>query len=397
MPDARRPPPPGHPVTVVFGRPRFSADHQWSDVPAAWTGDLRSLTDRVIIEHTGHNQLGARLLRARPPVHVVVPVTSPVTAQTIARGSFGLIQQFGAGTDVIDLTAAARCGVQVANMPGLNAVPVAEHAITLLLALARRIPEAGEGFRSGHWGEPAGRSLAGTTATVIGLGAVGTQVARRLAAFDVAVTGIRRRAGAVPPPVPGMCVTSSEHLHDALRTADAVIIAASHRAGQPPAVDADAIAAMRPGALLVNVARGGLLDNQAALRAVRAGRLGGLGLDVFPQEPYPADGPLTSHPRVIATAHTAALTSGFFRDAAWRLGAALHRWINGLPPDNLLVPLPHAGQPSHCGPINVGDRFAAGKARPAGTAVSPSSASPSPGPSFAGAAAVLGRPARRRG
>jgi phosphoglycerate dehydrogenase-like enzyme len=295
----RRPPPPGDPVTVVFGRPRFSVGHRWSDVPAAWTGDLSPLAGRVVIEHTGHNQLGARLARGRPPVHVVVPITSPVTEQMFEHGSFGLIQQFGVGTDAIDLGAAARCGVQVASMPGLNAVPVAEHAIALVLALARRLPEAGDGFRSGHWGEPAGQSLAGTTAAVIGFGAVGTQVAHRLTAFGVTVTGVRRRPGPV----------------------------------------ASAPAAMRPGALLVNVARGGLLDDQAALRAVHAGHLGGLGLDVYPQEPYPADGPLTHHPRVIATAHTAALTDGVFRDAARRLGEALHRWTNGLPPENLVVPL----------------------------------------------------------
>jgi phosphoglycerate dehydrogenase-like enzyme len=134
-------------------------------------------------------------------------------------------------------------------------------------------------------------------------------------------------------------VTGREHLHDVLCVADAVIIAASRRAGQPPVIDAGAIAVMPPGALLVNVARGGLLDDKAALEALRNGHLGGLGLDVYPQEPYPAIGPLAGHPRVIATAHTAALTSGFFHDAAQRLGEALQHWLHGLPPGNLLVPL----------------------------------------------------------
>ena len=92
-------------------------------------------------------------------------------------GSFGLIQQFGVGVDNIDLDAAAGEGVWVANMPGLNAVPVAEHAIALLLALARRLPEASKGFEPGRCGEPAGRSLAGTAACIVGAGAVGTQIA----------------------------------------------------------------------------------------------------------------------------------------------------------------------------------------------------------------------------
>jgi len=335
-PPARRQPPGGQ-VTVVFGRPCLSPGLPWEDVPDAWTGHLKPLAGRVVIEHTGHNELDRRLLRPEP-VHVVVPTTSPVTATMIERGSFGLIQQFGAGTDAIDLDAAARCGVQVANMPGLNAVPVAEHAMALLLALARRIPEARDGFRPGHWGAPGGRSLAGTTAVVVGLGAVGTQIARRLAAFDVTVTGIRRRVSpGTRPPVPGLRVLDASHLPDALRTADSVIIAASSSPGQPPLIDAAAVAAMRPGALLVNVARGDLLDDQAALAALNAGRLGGLGLDVYPEEPYPADGPLAGHPRVIATAHTAALTRDFFTGAAQRLGEAVYRWTQGLPPDNLVV------------------------------------------------------------
>jgi phosphoglycerate dehydrogenase-like enzyme len=335
----RRPPSPGEPVTVVFGRPRFSADLPWERIPACWTGHLEPLASRVVIEHTGHNELGSRLLRGDPPVHVVVPWTSPVTAPMIEHGSFGLIQQFGVGTDAVDLGAAARYGVLVANMPGLNAVPVAEHAIALLLALARRIPEAQDGFQDGRWGdEPAGRSLAGTSAVVVGLGAVGTEVARLLAAFGVTVTAIRRRVSpADHPPVPGMRVLDQSHLHEALGTADSVIIAATYKPGEPPVIDAAALAAMRPGALLVNIARGGLLDDRAALAALDAGRLGGLGLDVFTREPYPVDGPLASHPRVIATAHIATLTDHFFRDGAVRLGEALYRWVNGQPLDNLVV------------------------------------------------------------
>jgi phosphoglycerate dehydrogenase-like enzyme len=274
----RHPPAPGEPIRVLFGRPRFTAGHAWPDIPAGWTGPLGPLADRVVIESAGHNEMDARLLDQRDPVHVVVPTMSPVTGPVIERGSFGLVQQFGAGVDSIDLRAAARCGVQVANMPGLNAVPVAEHALALLLALARRLPAAGDGFQPGAWGEPGGRSLAGSTAAVIGLGAVGTEIARRLTAFDIRVIGVRRRP---------------------------------QSAGQPPLIDGAAIAAMRPGALLVNVARGGLLDERAALAALDTGQLGGLGT---------------------------ALTSGFFRTAGDRLGQALHSWINGQPPENLVAP-----------------------------------------------------------
>jgi phosphoglycerate dehydrogenase-like enzyme len=223
-------------------------------------------------------------------------------------------------------------------MPGLNAAPVAEHAIALLLALARRLPEARDGFQTGGWGEPSGRSLAGTTAAVIGLGAVGTQIARRLAAFDVNVIGVSRRPDpSGRPSMPGVQIAALNRLHDVLRAADSVLIAARYNAGQPTLIDAAAIAVMRAGAMVVNIARGGLLDDHAALAALNAGRLGGLGVDVYPQEPYPADGPLLGHPRVIATAHTAALTSGFFHAAAERLGEALHRWTSGRPVEHLVT------------------------------------------------------------
>jgi D-3-phosphoglycerate dehydrogenase len=185
------------------------------------------------------------------------------------------------GVDNVDLDAAAGEGVWVANMPGLNAVPVAEHAIALLLALVQRLPEASKGFEPGRWGEPAGRSLAGTAAGIVGAGAVGTQIARRLAAFSVAVTGVRRRPpdGQVPP---FAAVYSADRLLDCVADVDSVIIAASRQAGQPTLIDDTVLRSMRPGGWLVNIARGALLGADAAIAHLNAGHLAGIGLDVFP-------------------------------------------------------------------------------------------------------------------
>ena len=216
---------------------------------------------------------------------MVVPLWSPLPGRAIRAGGFGLIQQFGVGVDNIDLDAAAGEGVWVANMPGLNAVPVAEHAVALLLALARRLPEAQKGFEHGRWGEPAGRSLAGTAACIVGAGAVGTQIALRLAAFGVTVTGVRRRSQDGPVP-PFAAVYSADRLLEGVADVDSVIIAASQQAGQPPLVDDSVLRAMRPGAWLVNIARGALLDADAAIARLNAGQLAGIGLDVFPTEPY---------------------------------------------------------------------------------------------------------------
>ena len=304
---------------MLVGKERFSENHAWSEMPQHWPSGV---ADRAVIEVVGQDQLEARLADGGPPVDVVVPLWSPLPGPAIRAGSFGLIQQFGVGVDNIDLDAAADEGVWVANMAGLNAVPVAEHALALLLALARRLPEASKGFEPGRWGQPAGRSLTGTAACIIGAGAIGTEIARRLAAFDVTVTGIRRHPPAGPAS-PFAAVYSADRLLDCVAEADSVIIAAGHQPGQPPLVDDKVLRAMRPGAWLVNIARGALLDAEAALGRLNTGHLAGIGLDVFPTEPYPADGPLLAHPRVVATAHTASLTSDYFAAASRRLGDAL--------------------------------------------------------------------------
>jgi phosphoglycerate dehydrogenase-like enzyme len=320
------------PLRVLVGKERFSENHAWSEMSLHWPSRA---ADGAVIEVVGQGRLEARLVDGGPPVDVVVPMWSPLPGRAIRAGDFGLIQQFGVGVDNVDLDAAADEGVWVANMPGLNAVPVAEHAVALLLALARRLPEAPRGFEPGRWGEPAGRSLIGTAACIVGAGAVGTEIALRLAAFGVTVTGVRRRL-ANGPVAPFAAVYSADHLLGCVADVDSVIIAASQQAGQPPLVGDTVLRAMRPGAWLVNVARGALLDADAAIAHLKTGHLAGLGLDVFPTEPYPADGPLANHPHIVATAHTAALTSDYFAAASQRLGDALASYLDHQPPTGLL-------------------------------------------------------------
>ncbi|MCU1404889.1 MAG: hydroxyacid dehydrogenase, partial [Glaciihabitans sp.] len=118
--------------------------------------------------------------------------------------------------------------------------------------------------------------------------------------------------------------------------ADAVIMAATHTTGQPAVLSAELVRAIKPGAFVVNVARGAAVDNEACLAALDRGNLSGLGLDVFPTEPYPADGPLATHPRVMATAHTGALTTSYFAAGATRLGAAITNVLAGRAPAHSL-------------------------------------------------------------
>ena len=177
----------------------------------------------------------------------------------------------------------------------------------------------------------------GTAACIIGAGATGTEIARRLAAFDVTVTGVRRHPPSGPVS-PFVAVYSADRLLDCVAEVDSVIIAAGYQAGQPALVDDTVLLAMRPGAWLVNIARGALLDAEATLALLNTGRLAGIGLDVFPTEPCPADGPLLAHPRIVATAHTASLTSDYFAAASRKLGDALASYLDDQPPSGLLRP-----------------------------------------------------------
>jgi phosphoglycerate dehydrogenase-like enzyme len=143
-----------------------------------------------------------------------------------------------------------------------------------------------------------------------------------------------RRGG--PPNTPDIEIVGADRIHEALMKADVVILTASHEPGQPPLIDRAALAVMRPGARLVNVARGALIDEAALLEALDQGRLAGAGLDVFTREPYPASGPLAHHPKVIATAHNAALTTSYFHRAARALGEAVAAQLEGRRPPNAL-------------------------------------------------------------
>jgi D-3-phosphoglycerate dehydrogenase len=160
----------------------------------------------------------------------------------------------------------------------------------------------------------------------------------------VTVTGVRRPPPGGPFP-PFAAVYTADHILDCVADVDSVIIAAGYQAGQPPLVDDRVLRAMRAGAWLVNIARGGILDSEAALAQLNTGHLAGLGLDVFPTEPYPADGPLLAHPHVVATAHTASLTSDYFAAASRRLGDALAAYLDHQPPAGLIRTTSHRGSP----------------------------------------------------
>jgi len=308
---------------VLFARDRFTAELAWTD--------LAGLLPGWAIRTCPSGQLASHLAG----IDVICPLGSRVDAAVLAAGEFGLVHQFGVGLEKVDLAAAADLGIWVARVPGDasgNADSVAELAVLLLLALVRRLDEARAALTDRRWAaRPTGGTLAGSTVAIVGLGAIGAALARRLVPFGVRLLAVRARPELGGPPGVGL-VTGPAGLAAVLAQADAVVCAALFDGAQPPLFDAGAFAAMRPGALFINVARGGLVDEAALLAALESGQLGGAGLDVYAAEPADPDWPLLRHPRVLATPHVGGLTHAMFGQTGEAFAANLRRWAGGEPP-----------------------------------------------------------------
>lgn len=216
-----------------------------------------------------------------------------------------VIARHGTGTDAVDLDAARGAGVVVTNTPGANAAAVAELAIGLMLALARRISEGDRRVRAGEYGALPGVQLGGRTVGVIGLGRAGSEVARRAAAlgcrvlaFDPAVSG--EQAGAV-----GATLAEQDHV---VAEADFLSLHVPATDATRDLVDAGFLGRMKHGSFLVNTARGELVVEEDLVDALEAGQLAGAALDTTRDEPPRPDSPLLDRDDVILTPHTGADT-----------------------------------------------------------------------------------------
>jgi phosphoglycerate dehydrogenase-like enzyme len=243
------------------------------------------------------------LVRAVAEVDVLLPSNAPITADVVAAASrLRLIQQPAAGTEGIApgaRTAAASRDIPICNAPGTNQVAVAELALLLLLAVARRIPEAQHTFATRAIGVPLGIELCGKTLGIVGLGRSGAALAERARAFGMTVIGLGRGA------------TEAERAAF-FACCHAISIHCPLTPETRGMLDAAAFAAMRPGVLLVNCARGGVIDRAALVAALASGQVGGVGLDVHWDEPPDPDDPLYRHPRVVALPHVGGSTEEAF-------------------------------------------------------------------------------------
>ena len=238
---------------------------------------------------------------------IVVRSATKLTADLIERADrLKVIGRAGVGIDNVDVEAATRRGIVVANAPESTVISAAEHTIGLLVALARNIPQAHAALKQGRWERKAygGLELAGKTLGVLGFGRIGQQVARRasglgmhVVAYDPFVAPERfRELGVERVEAPADIYAVSEFL-----TLHLPLAPETRRS-----IDAAAFAEMRPGVRLINAARGELVDEEALLEALRSGKVAGAALDVFSEEPYA--GPLLELDNVVVTPHLAAST-----------------------------------------------------------------------------------------
>jgi phosphoglycerate dehydrogenase-like enzyme len=209
--------------------------------------------------------------------------------------------------------------IPLTNSRGAHAVPIAEHAIALILALRRSLHVALARQHERQWAqieiyERLVPTLDETVLAVVGLGAIGSLIARHASGLGMTVLGVRRDASA-PIPAGVAEVVGQDRLSDVLSRADAVVLALPHIPHSRPILGANEFAVMKRGALVINVARGQLIDDRALAEALSSGHLGGAGLDAFVPEPLPATSPLWGLPNVIITPHTAAFGDSYWRPA----------------------------------------------------------------------------------
>ncbi len=239
---------------------------------------------------------------------LIVRSATPVSAQALAEApKLKVIGRAGAGVDTIDVETATAKGIAVMNAPDGNTLAAAEHAVSLLFALARHIPRADAGMKAGQWPKAGltGFELEGKRLGVIGLGRIGSTVARKAHGIGMDVAA---HDPFLPPSAAAKGGVPLMDLDDLLAWADVVTLHIPRTKDTTSLLSEARLRAMKRGAYLVNAARGGLIDEDALLALLDEGHLAGAALDTFATEPLPADSQLRAHPKLILTPHLGAST-----------------------------------------------------------------------------------------
>ncbi|WP_236794297.1 phosphoglycerate dehydrogenase [Amycolatopsis sp. GM8] len=264
--------------------------------------------DEVEVRHVDGTDRPALLEAVKSADALLVRSATQVNAEVFgATSKLKVVARAGVGLDNVDVPAATARGVLVVNAPTSNIVSAAEHAVALLLAVARRVPAADQSLRGGEWKRSSftGVELNGKTVGVIGLGKIGQLVSQRLAAFGTTIVAYDPYVSAARAAQLGIELLSLDEL---LSRADAISIHLPKTPETKGLIDAEALKKTKQGVIIVNAARGGLIDEEALADAIRSGHVGGAGIDVFVTEPTTAS-PLFELPNVVVTPHLGASTA----------------------------------------------------------------------------------------
>jgi D-3-phosphoglycerate dehydrogenase len=256
-------------------------------------------------------------------------VTAPVI-RAAAESGVKVIARYGVGYDNIDIEVATECGIPVTYVPDYCLDEVADHTFALLLALARDVVCAAQSVERGGWAVPHGdvHRIRGQRLAVIGAGGIGRRVIERAQPFGLAVVGFDPYLEHWDVPA-----RRAPSFADAVREADMISLHAPLTAENHHLINAGAIAAMERAPIIVNTARGALVDLEAAVAALDAGALSGIALDVAESEPPPSDHPLRSHARAILTPHMAFYSVEALAELQRRAAEEVARVLAGAPPD----------------------------------------------------------------
>lgn len=313
------------------------------------TQDLYALelVRRMQAAHPGDQFLTWQPGAAAPAldIDVLIAVGTVGGREFEGQTRLGLVQTASAGYEGVDVAAATAAGIWVAPAPTTrtgNGESVAECAVLLMLAASRRLNEELAYSRDRTTPRPErpliNKALFGKTVCIVGLGGIGDLVVERLRGFGVLLTGVDLHPEHAPTGVKGY---GTHELREAVATADYLVLAVPGSKENANMIDAAVLGAMKKGAVLVNVARGTLVDEAALLAAVTSGHLYAAGLDVVRDEPVQPGNPLLAEPLIVVTPHIAGSTDLMLEGTVTYLGEVLTRYASGFRPDAVVNDPPH--------------------------------------------------------
>lgn len=300
---------------------------------------ITDLLQQLLPDHEILECLPEEIATKAADADVLIPTIIPLGEAELALPNLKLVQQFGAGLDVVDIPTASAKGVYVANVPAAgtgNAESVAEVAVMHMLALSRRYAAACQSIQDKKVASPTSWSLKGRTALIIGYGGIGREVARRLSGFEMKVLAVSRTGPKGTPEEQAVHVdqhVTQDQLHSLLPEADFVVLAPPLNDDTRGLMGSAEFALMKPSSFVVNVARGGVIDYDSLLGALKEERIMGAGLDVFWEEPCDPKDPLFDY-NVTATPHIGGATDLSFQGIAKGVAENIRRISGGEMPLN---------------------------------------------------------------